>query len=258
LDVSLNPRKVHDWITYADRERLDGHYDYVWFLDGDITLQSLNWQAFWINVNTFLPKISQASVIGASATSKPGTEWTTLRYQTDARLIAAEVPILELGAPLIEVETWLRYRELILSAPDEVVYDIALGGENCFDMGWCHMAKSNMTGKQERGPIMDYAIAYHQSSDYYSLPVVSHHDYSHGASSSSSSSSSRGRSCIVFYQTPIQHINKKTRGADDTVRRANRNLCRFLRENHGVTGAGGLWTVYDLFTAPNNASQPAH
>jgi len=131
-DTSSNPKKIYNWILHADKERLQT-YDYIWFIDGDIQLNSLNWQAFWLNVNIMKPKISQPGMIGASV-DQPGTSWTTLRYQTDARIIAAEVPIVEVQAPLLEVETWLQYRDIMFNNPS-VMNDIRLGGENCFDMG---------------------------------------------------------------------------------------------------------------------------
>jgi len=131
-DTSSNPKKIYNWVLHADKERLQT-YDYIWFIDGDIQLNSLNWQAFWLNVNVMKPKISQPGMIGASV-DQPGTSWTTLRYQTDARIIAAEVPIVEVQAPLLEVETWLQYRDMMFNNPS-VMNDIRLGGENCFDMG---------------------------------------------------------------------------------------------------------------------------
>jgi len=131
-DTSSNPKKIYNWILHADKERLQT-YDYIWFIDGDIQLNSLNWQAFWLNVNIMKPKISQPGMIGGSV-NQPGTSWTTLRYQTDARIIAAEVPIVEVQAPLLEVDTWLQYRDMMFNNPS-VMNDIRLGGENCFDMG---------------------------------------------------------------------------------------------------------------------------
>ena len=130
-DTASNPKKIYNWVLHADRERLQT-YDYIWFIDGDIQLNSLNWQAFWLNVNVMKPKISQPGMIGGSA-NQPGTSWTTLRYQTDPRIVAAEVPIVEVQAPLLEVETWLQYRDMMFNNPS-VMNDIRLGGENCFDM----------------------------------------------------------------------------------------------------------------------------
>ena len=66
IEVSANPnKKLWNWITYTNEERLRG-YDYVWFIDGDIQLTSLNWQAFFHQVRIMQPNISQPASIGAS------------------------------------------------------------------------------------------------------------------------------------------------------------------------------------------------
>ena len=41
IDVSAAPKKLWNWIIHANEETLD-RYDYVWFVDGDIRLTSLN------------------------------------------------------------------------------------------------------------------------------------------------------------------------------------------------------------------------
>ena len=240
IDVSANPRKVYNWVHHAIPARLDG-YDYVWFIDGDIVLMSLNWQAYFHQVNVMRPKICSASIIGESPEKKAGTYWTTLRYQSDPRLLAGEVTISELGYTMLEVSTWLRYREILVNET-EVMRNISLGGENCFDMGWCHLAKNDMVGRQERGPILDRDIEYVASHGENSSHVMEVNDSTEGAI--------RGRSCVVFYQTPLQHVNKKSFVHDDAQIEASKGLCQFFRGQKGVIGAGGLWTVHQLFVAP--------
>lgn len=240
VDASANPRKVHDWMHCATPDVLEG-YDYVWFLDGDIALRSLNWQAYFHQVRVMRPRICAASIVGASPDAKPGTIWTTLRYQSDPRLLAGEVTISELGYTMLEVSTWLRYRELLVNET-EAMRDISLGGENCFDMGWCHLAKNDMVGRQERGPIMDHDIGHRASHGENSSHVVEVNDSTVGAI--------RGRSCVVFYQTPLQHVSKKTFVHNAEQIEASKGLCQFFRGKKGVIGAGGLWTVHQLFVAP--------
>ena len=53
-DVSSNSKKLWNWMLYADDKTLAG-YDYIWFIDGDISLKSLNWQAFWQQVKLIRP-----------------------------------------------------------------------------------------------------------------------------------------------------------------------------------------------------------
>mmetsp|Transcript_1048 Transcript_1048/g.2074 ORF Transcript_1048/g.2074 Transcript_1048/m.2074 type:complete len:445 (-) Transcript_1048:50-1384(-) len=228
VDVSAQPKKLWNWLKYASEERLRG-YDYVWFIDGDIRLTSLNWQAFFTQIRIMRPKISQAATIGHSFGSA-GSTFKTLIHQADARIIAAETPIIELGAPLFQVDIWLKYRDFINSHP-ELVDSIAIGGENCFDMGWCHMAKNNMNGTQIRGKLWDYEIAYRNDS----VTLLD------------GTNSSNGRSCIVFYQTPIFHDSKQSLGMDPNRRDGGIRMCDFLRGKYGISGKGGLHKVYELF-----------
>ena len=92
-----------------------------------------------------------------------------------------------------------------------------------------------MTGKQEPGGMWDKDI-----------------DYSRGIEMDMGTNSTmKERACMVFYQTPLQHITKGTRVVDVVFKQATANLCKFLREDKGVFGKGGSWTVYKLFNAPN-------
>ena len=186
-----------------------------------------------------------------------------MRFKPDARLIAAETPIVELGGPLLEVDTWLGYRRYLLddwSMNDGVsglrpMKEIEVGGENCFDMAWCHYAKTNLTGKQFNGEIKN--VTYHENS-----PALLPTD---------DSADTKRRSCVVLYQTPIVHIDKKSRGRGipdedkicfdnlQTKSRVCRNrqdiasraLCKYfklkLQTLDTIGKKSGLGTVYELF-----------
>ncbi|KAL7535701.1 hypothetical protein ACHAXR_006675 [Thalassiosira sp. AJA248-18] len=230
-DVSHNPVKIWNWILHCTESRL-AEYDYVWFIDGDISLKSLNWQAFWQQVKLMRPKITQAGTIG-NGREGHATVHPVLRFKEDSRLIAAEVPILEVQSPLLEVETWLGFRNFLVHDP-EPMEQMADGAEQCFDMGWCHYAKNNLTGVQSHGPISN--LGYHDYSPTLSLTGDSH----------------KGRGCVVLYQTPIVHISRMSRVTATTGRFgiAQALLCRYFRLKVGVIGKMGLKTVYELFNAP--------
>jgi len=114
-DVSLNPHKIWNWIFLCTSERLAG-YDYVWFIDGDNALRSLNWQGFWQQIMLLRPKIAQGGAIGSSP-ERPATVHKVLRHNGDARVMAAEVPIVEVQAPLLEVDTWIAWRDFLANDP---------------------------------------------------------------------------------------------------------------------------------------------
>ena len=121
VDVSSHPKKLWNWLSYTNKDRLEG-YDYVWFIDGDIKVQSLNWQAFWQQIRIMKTKISQPVSIGSTKANPHGSVFKTLVHQPDLRILSAEVPIIEVQAPLLEVETWLRYcyRDFIYQHPELV------------------------------------------------------------------------------------------------------------------------------------------
>mmetsp|Transcript_13497 Transcript_13497/g.19225 ORF Transcript_13497/g.19225 Transcript_13497/m.19225 type:complete len:424 (-) Transcript_13497:30-1301(-) len=227
IDVSSAPKKLWNWILHANSESLE-KYDYVWFIDGDIQLTSLNWHAFFMQVRIMRPKISQPASINDRGS---GSVFKTLTHQRDPRIIAAEVPIIEVQAPLIEVQTWLKYSQFIQEQP-ELIRSISVGGENCFDMGWCHFAKSNMTGRQQHGIMWDKDISFRNDQTF----------LFDGANSSFV-----GRSCIVFYQTPIVHISKKARKTNGDSLQAGKAMCDFFRGEKGVIDKSGLHKVNKLF-----------
>ena len=103
-------------------------FDYVWMIDGDILLRSINWVAFWQQILLLHPKIAQPSIIG----TKEGvysSYHSVLRHQQDSRLLAAESSIVELMTPLFHVDTWLGYRDVLTKHP-ELLRRIRVGGVN--------------------------------------------------------------------------------------------------------------------------------
>ena len=230
-DVSQNPKKIWNWIVHATEERLIG-YDYIWFMDGDISLKSLNWQAFWQQVKILRPKITQAGTIGRSKDGH-ATVHGILRHKSDSRLVAAAVPILEVQSPLLEVDTWIGYRNFLANDP-EPMEQFEVGGEQCFDMAWCHYAMNKLEGQQQNGKIS----------------VVGYHDWSPTLDLSGKDPNQQGRGCVVLYQTPIVHISKYTIVTSGRFQIASLLLCRYFRLKLGAVGKQGLKTVYDVFNYP--------
>jgi len=246
-DVSKNPIKLWNWILHVDEERLAG-YNYVWFIDGDIFLRSLNWQAFWQLQKLMKPKISQAGTMGNSEVNKDGTlvnfgsAHPILRPKKDSRIIAAESPIVEIQSPLVEVETWLGYRNWIKNNPEPMEL-IEQGAEAVFDMAWCHFSRNNMRGQQMHGRhhyrLMDDLD---QHRDVSKIPTLSLTD--------NSNNGVQGRSCVVFYQTPIIHLSKRTISHAGRFEVASELLRNFFRKKHGAISKSGINIAVEIFLAP--------
>jgi len=233
VDVSDNPVKIWNWIMGLSRARLYG-YDYVWMVDGDMGLASLNWQSFWKQVKLLRPKVSQPAVVG-TASGSFGSTHSILNHQPDSRVLAAETAIVELMAPLFEVNTWLGYRDVIAGQSVELLEHLKKGGEDCFDLAWCHYARANLTGEQLWPPrnhmFRDEAPAYVTSGN------------------SSTHDRFANRSCVVFYQTPIVHKNKRSlnKGRNSAFRVGGKAVCQFFRVNYHIHWA--VRSVYEVFVA---------
>lgn len=222
IDVSDAPKKLWNWIVHLSETRLSG-YDYLWLVDGDIRLKSLNWQALWQQVKLIRPKISQPSIIGEHAGGFSSGHWM-LQHQADSRVMASETAIIELMAPLIEVKTWLGYHNIV-SKNAHLLTLLKGGGETCFDLGWCHYARHNMTGYQA------WPARPHLTFDP-NAPTINDESVKH-------------RSCVVLYQTPMVHVNKRTLSKDKHYNAVSTQTCLLFK--HAYHTKWAVRSVYDLF-----------
>ena len=235
IDVTGDSIKVHNWISYVNEDRLIG-FDYAWLVDGDILIRSLNWIAFWQQITLFKPKISQPSIIG---TTKDGySSWhPVLRHQADSRIVAAETALIELMVPLFTVDTWLGLRQIILSLPI-LLERIKAGGTNYIDGWWCHYAKTSLLEEHQQSPTQDPSI--YKPTNHLIDPK-----------NISSISRLMERSCVILYQTPVVHSNKKTLKKTFQFRQTTKMVEKYLVKNFNVAIFGNK--AYEVFaTVPRN------
>lgn len=262
VDVSLgeNTIKIWNWIQHLNEIRLYD-YDYVWMIDGDIDLSSLNWHAFWQQVKLIRPKICQPAVIGNDKGAH-GTSHSILNYYGDSRVLASEVAIIELMTPLFEVDTWLGYRDVIANQSQDLLNNLKKGGEDCFDLAWCHYAKFNMVGEQIWPP---KKLGYRPSAPTYATldydATVGDNVGSNGGDNGDNGDNNNSsttvakkkpfeghNSCVVLYQTPVVHMNKKSLGKGRNFRKGGTAVCKYFRENYRIHWA--IKSVYEVFVAP--------
>mmetsp|Transcript_21810 Transcript_21810/g.33129 ORF Transcript_21810/g.33129 Transcript_21810/m.33129 type:complete len:113 (+) Transcript_21810:266-604(+) len=55
-------------------------------------------------------------------------------------------------------------------------------------------------------------------------------------------------SCVVLYQTPVVHMNKKSLGKGKNFRSGGQQVCKYFRENYRIHWA--IKSVYEVFVAP--------
>lgn len=231
-DVSERAVKIWNWILFLTDAEVEG-YDYVWMVDGDIELRSLNWHAFWQQVLLVRPRVSQPCVIGTWKGSH-GSGHPILNHNPDPRMLAAETAIVELQAPLFEVDTWRGYRGFVARQTREGLLNwIEQGGEDCFDLAWCHYARANMTGEQLWPPKKHFSFDPN-------APAYSPGD-------NSTDPFGGHRSCVVFYQTPVVHLNKRSLGKGRAFRQGGREICLFFKRNYHIHWA--VRSVYEVFVA---------
>ena len=100
IDTSIgeSTAKLWMWLTHLNEERLvqtkeqqitgSYKYNYVWPVDGDILLRSLNWLAFWQQIQLMKPKIAQP--VPLFPNGYHGTIHPILHRVGDTRQIAGE------------------------------------------------------------------------------------------------------------------------------------------------------------------------
>lgn len=141
-----------------------------------------------------------------------------LKHQADSRVMAAETAIIELMSPLIEVKTWLGYRDLVAKNPS-LIHHLRRGADSCFDLGWCHYAKANMTGEQHWPP------------------------KGRPRELSFDDEAVKSRSCVVFYQTPLVHVNKRSLPKGKLFNEVSKDVCAVFRD------LGVHWAVHNVYEA---------
>ncbi|CAE7243037.1 unnamed protein product [Symbiodinium natans] len=237
-------RKIDAWLSHLNATIVSA-YDYVWLADGDVKISVVNWFAFWTHMLYFQPQIAQPGIVafdkdqgktdfwskqmkkwykkyGHNPTEVRGSDHEILRIPADDEagtmnidpsLIAADVGIIEIMAPVLTARAWLHFREELLRRPKAMEW-IEKGATWCVDLKWCEWARTAL-GLEVAEP--DVPIRRYQES----LQGRAHGERLWGSREASA--------CLVFYQTPVRHHNfrslKKLTKAFD---QKNSELCREL------------------------------
>ena len=281
IDVSLSPAKIWSWLNLIDEERLtlpeqssssslntSEYYNYVWMIDGDIILRSLNWQAFWQQIHLIRPRIAQP--VPVYPNGYPGTKHSVLWHQNDIRVIAGETAIVEIMMPLIDVRTWLGYRAIILNqSEEELLQPIRSRGEDCFDLAWCHYARHGKDGMLSEQTYPQSNMNYNPNSPNFKYDIANNNGggLSDAASSLSSSLASdassttnkqsataaaimngfHNRSCVILYQVPVEHGNGLSLSKNKIYRQSGEMVRLYLKRNFHIRWA--VKTVYETLSA---------
>mmetsp|Transcript_38231 Transcript_38231/g.80434 ORF Transcript_38231/g.80434 Transcript_38231/m.80434 type:complete len:460 (+) Transcript_38231:82-1461(+) len=241
IDVSIggNTYKIWNWLHHLNETRLlldrNNNFDYVWMMDGDMKLRTLNWISFWQTMHLLRPKIAIPSII---ASRPPKRSWMgvsthpILRHRNDVRILAAETAIIEVGTPILRASTWLGFRNLILEHHPKLVDAIRDGGEYWLDAAWCHFAKSNLTGMQPH-PTVDVTNVVTTLDD-----TASRLPFAIDPADESSAYPYRDLSCVVLYQTPMVHGNMKTLERNEGWTRSMDRVADYVKDTFGLALEG--------------------
>ena len=124
-----NGKKPYFWQEHLSPEMIQtSNYDYIWLLDGDMLLSSLDWNVYWKYIFKFKPMISQPATLNPqflytryqvlNTYIVPG--WPMLRWanynSTGVPIIGAlEVGVIEIQCPLFTAEAWNLYYSFIVT-----------------------------------------------------------------------------------------------------------------------------------------------
>ena len=279
IDVSLSPAKIWSWLNLIDEERLtlpeqssssslntSEYYNYVWMIDGDIILRSLNWQAFWQQIHLIRPRIAQP--VPVYPNGYPGTKHSVLWHQNDIRVIAGETAIVEIMMPLIDVRTWLGYRAIILNqSEEELLQPIRSRGEDCFDLAWCHYARHGKDGMLSEQTYPQSNMNYNPNSPHFEYDIANNNggglaDAASSLPSDASSTTNKqsaaeaaaaimngfhNRSCVILYQLPVEHGNGLSLSKNKGYRDSGVKVRLYLKRNFHIRWA--VQTVYETLSA---------
>lgn len=153
--------------------------------------------------------------------------------------------------PLIDVTTWLDYREIIMKQNDtELLQHIRNGGEDCFDLAWCHNVRQG-NGMQDWQDRPTKTLRYDESSPKFQYDKASTYNFSGDAAELYSVAELMGgfynRSCVVLYQLPIIHGNGKALVKDRKYKRAGEQVRLYLRNKFRIVWA--VRNAYETFSA---------
>ena len=146
VELVLEPKKMkpYYWSRYLDPAEIPREVDYIWLLDGDISLRHMAWECFWdIAHNQIKPSIFQPALLFLDPEREQSkTGWHQVVHPSSCQndptstinsLVAIETGFVENQLPVFRREAW------------EIVYSefAKLGDWGNFETSWGKFCKQH-------------------------------------------------------------------------------------------------------------------
>lgn len=222
-----NKMKIYFWENFLK----DVSQDYLWLMDGDISLQNMNWSCFWNLVSRYDPAIFQPAIVFESPHEEEkkakglGVHYSKCDTDADAdsilpSLAGVETRMIEIQLPLFRSDVWMAVRSS---------FDEHLGSWGNFstdwglDSVWCGLADEiRSSGRTMINPILQkHGQNWKHMRDHCEMNRT-HVLASSPVGHAHQIIQERPPTCMVIQATPVKHMDTKS-VRDFTYRREFRN-----------------------------------
>jgi hypothetical protein len=239
-----NKNKVNFWFKYLNPTLISGDVDYIWMMDGDIQIRTMNWGCFWSDVETFQPAIfapavmSSADPISEARKFYVGSTHPQHCYSYNntnnnnnhttvpndfQRLIAMDVSVVETQLPIFTRAAWQVVYDTFSEKVHRWGHLQSMWGPDLF---WCKLVDyqllqvnvdvtNRVLGRLEGRLQTDWnqsktTCSIDQQVKYY----VNHRNnhYEHPDSNDPLTNQGLPHACMIFHRTPVHHLDTKTIG----------------------------------------------
>jgi hypothetical protein len=229
-----NKNKVHFWYKYLNPTLISGDVDYIWMMDGDIQIRTMNWDCFWSDVETFKPAIFAPALMSSpdpiseerkyyGGSTHPQHCYNTNNNNTSIlndfqRLIATDVWVVETQLPIFTRAAWQVVHDTFTEKVHRWGNFQSMWGPDLF---WCklvdyHLLQVNNTvlDRLEGRPRTEWnhsktTCSLDQQVKYY---VNRNSHYEHHYYNDPLTNRELPHACMIFHRTPVHHLDTKTIG----------------------------------------------
>lgn len=204
--------KMFFWERYLHPDRIPKHVDYVWPIDGDISLSGMSWKCFWDTVLKYKPAISQPAIMnpsefvykswaGVVLPHKCQEDCMTSRPRTNLhQLEVMETGIVEMQVSLLTRKAWTVIHSVVSKKiPDWGQHQTCAG----LDMIWCSLIDQELYGVSPKKRVafqQETKINWVRKTEVCAV----------GRSFEKYENSSLPVACMVIQSTPVQHHDTRT------------------------------------------------
>ena len=199
--------KMYFWENYLNH--IPSYVDYVWLVDGDISLISMAWSCFWRTILKYSPAISQPAII--NPTDKTFKWWAGVthpnyceqdcmkdRFGTNVHYLEAiEVSVVEMQLVLFSRQAWTTIHDIVSSRfyPNQ-------WGSHGIDTIWCRLVDKmlhNITIQERQLARYGKERLWGRAQETCTILSVQQQQQQQFPVS-----------CMIIHSTPVKHLDTKS------------------------------------------------